>query len=160
MAGTPKAQDDADAAPRSAAASPAKWAVEQLFGELSPPATSRPASLPSPTTPSPPLIVESFSATVHQLMRVMEDQRIKLEEQAKTIASWEAGIAAAEGESTAAANAARFSDAGISYAEWGDDHEGHRRAADRILGGVGTTKAGWPMTPGAILQDSWSQLPR
>ena len=146
MAGKPKAQVDTDAAPGSAAASPAK-AVEHLFG--SPPATSRSASMPSPTMPSLPLTVEDLSATVHQLMRAMEDQRIKLEEQAKTIASWEAGIAAAEGESTAAAEA-----------EWGDDHEGHQKPADRILGGVGTTKAGWPTTPGAILQDSWNQLPR
>ena len=152
MAGTPKAHVDADAVLGPAAASLAKRNIfDQVFG-VSPAATSRSASMPSPTLRSSPLTVESLSATVHQLMRDMEDQRIKLEEQAKTIASWEAGIAAAEGESTAAANATRFSDAGISYAEWGDDHEGHRR------GGRQDPWCRWHDESG-MANDPWSDPP-
>ena len=97
--------------------------------------------MPSPTLPSQPLTVESLSATVHQLMRGMEEQRIKLEEQAKTIASWESGIAAAEGESTAAADA-----------EWGDDHEGHRR------GGRQDPWWRWHNESG-MANDPWSDRP-
>ena len=119
MADVPKAQVDADVAPGSAAAatgSPARLEVARRL--FAPEATSTPSpTLPLTQTPllprEQPLTVESFSATVQQLMRGMEEQRIKLEEQAKTIASWEAGIAAAEGESTAAAEA-----------EWSDDYEG------------------------------------
>ena len=156
MACTPKAQVEADAALVSAAASPVKRdKFEQVFGQLSPAATSPSASMPSPTLPSPPLTVESFSATVHQLMRAMEDQRVKLEEQAKTIAKTRPRARAPQRQMQHASltlGSHTLNGATIMKATGG--------AADRILGGVGTTKAGWPMTAGAILQDSWSQLPR
>ena len=126
MADVPKAQVDADVAPGSAAAatgSPARLEVARRL--FAPEATSTASpTLPLTQTPPPPreqpLTVESLSATVQQLMRGMEEQRIKMEEQrikledqAKAIAPWEAGSAAAEGESTAAAEA-----------DWGYDHEG------------------------------------
>ena len=142
MAGVMKAQDVADVASGSAAAatgsparlSPHDEAVRRLT--FAPEALSTPSpTLPLTQTPPPhreqPLTVESLGETVQQLMRDMaelriqsekqrvttslkiESQRIKLEEQAKAIAAFEAGAAEAEVESTAEAEV-----------DWGYDQEG------------------------------------
>ena len=99
MADTPKAQVEADVALGSAAAatgSPARLEVARRL--FAPEATSTPSpTLPLTQTPPPPreqpVTVESVNATVHGLLRALEEQRLeakeqarKLEEQAKIIA--------------------------------------------------------------------------
>ena len=71
----------------------------------------------------------------------MEEQRTKLEDHAKAIASWEAGSAAAEGESTAAAEA-----------DWGYDQEG------RWMGGHQDPWWSWH-NDGGMVNDPWSDPP-
>ena len=145
MAGTPKAQDETDVALGSAAAATASPA--QLHRRYSPAATSPPSPL-TPTRPPPreqPLTVESFNATVQELMRALENQRLKLAEQAKAIAYWEGSETPPQPQQFQMSTAS-------AEAEWGDDHGGYWRGGRqdpwwRWLDG------GWKAT------DPWSDPP-
>ena len=142
MAGTPKAQVTTDAALGSAAAATASpLKLHRRVKPHSPTAESP----PSPITPTPPpprgqqITMESFSATVHELMQELAEQRLeakeqarKLDEQAKVIAYWECHEtpeenAAPPQQFQLSPDAVRRSLPTAEDAEWGDEHGGYWR---------------------------------